>query len=379
MIKRNLELNSLFELVEQFPVTCILGARQTGKTTLAKQLPFQHYFDLENPRDSAKLDQPQLALENLEGLIAIDEIQRSPKLFQLIRYLVDSNKNQKYLILGSASRDLIRQSSETLAGRIAYFQLGGFRVRDINPNQFSSLWLRGGFPDSFIQNSEKASSRWRKNYITTFLEQDIPQLGIQVPANTLRRFWTMLSHYHGQVLNYAELGRAFGISDMSIRKYIDILEGTFMIRVLQPWFSNLSKRIVKRPKIYFRDSGLFHSLISIETIDQIYEHNKIGASWEGFAIEQACNCIGKDAQEYYFWRTHAGTEVDLFWQDAGKNWAIEFKYSDAPRLTPSMKNAIVDLNLAHLWIIYPGSTEYKIAKNISVIPLQNLKDDWEYL
>jgi uncharacterized protein len=378
MIKRKAEISSLTGLIDQFPVTCILGARQTGKTTLARQLLFQHYFDLENPRDLARLDQPQLALENLEGLIVIDEIQRVPGLFQLIRYLVDSNKKQKFLILGSASRDLIRQSSETLAGRIAYFQLSGFRLRDVSQQRFSSLWLRGGFPKSYIQNSEKASFVWRKNYITTFLERDIPQLGIQVPANTLRRFWTMLSHYHAQVLNYSELGRSFGISDMSIRKYIDILEGTFMVRVLQPWYQNLGKRVVKRPKIYFRDSGLFHALLSVENTEQIFSHNKIGASWEGFALEQACLCLGKELQEYYYWRTHAGTEVDLFWQDGGKNWAMEFKYSDAPRLTPSMKNATSDLELSHLWVVYPGMDEYKLKENITVVPLQKLQNEWSY-
>jgi len=227
----------------------ILGPRQCGKTTLARTMNADHYFDLENPQDAARLDQPQLALEDLTGLIVIDEIQRMPELFTLLRYLVDQGRERKFLILGSASRDLIRQSSESLAGRIAYYYLGGFRLHDIGPENMKTLWLRGGLPKSFLAASDEESYLWRNQYVTTFLERDIPQLGITIPARTLRRFWLMLSNYHGQILNYAELGRSFGVSDMTVRKYCDILEGTFMIRILQPWYANIGKRIVKRPKL----------------------------------------------------------------------------------------------------------------------------------
>jgi predicted AAA+ superfamily ATPase len=239
-----------------------------------------HYFDLENPRHAAALTQPQLALEDLTGLIVIDEVQRSPELFPLLRYLVDERRDRKFMILGSASRDLIRESSESLAGRIVYYYLDGFRLEDIGSENMKTLWFRGGLPRSFLARSDEESHLWRSQYVTTFLEGDIPQLGIAIAARTLRRFWLMLSNYHGQILNYAELGRSFGISDMTVRKYCDILEGTFMIRILQPWYANIGKRIVKRPKLYLRDSGLFHTLLSVETPEQLFTSQKLGASWE---------------------------------------------------------------------------------------------------
>lgn len=284
LIVRTRDLAEIQKLIELFPATAILGQRQCGKTTIAGQFKYDHYFDLENPRDLAILDHPQLALENLSGLIVIDEIQRKPDLFPLLRYLVDTNPNQKYLILGSASRNLLKQSSESLAGRIGYYHLNGFRTSDVGKEQMVRLWLRGGLPRSYLANSEEASLLWRENYISTFLERDIPQLGIQIPALTLRRFWTMISHYHGQILNYSELGRSFGISDMTVRKYIDILEATFMLRILHSWHLNIKKRLVKQPKIYIRDSGIFHSLQSIATHKQLLSHSKLGASWEGFAL-----------------------------------------------------------------------------------------------
>lgn len=372
LIHRKNDIHEINRLLTIFPVVTILGARQCGKTTLAKQFSYNHYFDLENPRDIARFDHPQLALENLEGLIVIDEIQRAPEIFPLLRYFVDTNKTQKYLILGSASRNLIKQSSESLAGRVGYYQLGGFSMSDVGHENLKKLWIQGSFPRSFLAEMEQGSWLWRDNYIRTFLERDIPQLGIQIPSRTLHRFWVMLSHYHGQILNYAELGRSFGISDMTIRNYIDILEGTFMIRVLNPWFPNLRKRLVKRPKIYLRDSGIFHSLQSIETEDQLLSHNKLGASWEGFALECTCKVIEKESRPTYFWRTHAGTEVDLFWQKAGKNWGVEFKFSDAPRLTKSMRIGCKDLNLEHLWVIYPGDEEYPLERKITVLPLRKV-------
>ena len=364
--------------METFPVVAIVGPRQCGKSTLARTFDAAHFFDLENPRDLARLEQPQLALEGLSGLIVIDEIQRAPDLFPLLRYLVDHHPEQQYLILGSASRDLLRQSSETLAGRIAYHELGGLGLHDLGPERWRDLWVRGGMPRSVLATSEAGSSLWRQQYIATFLERDIPQLGIQIPASTLRRFWTMICHYHGQILNHSELARSFGISDMTVRRYLEILEGTFMIRLLQPWHVNIGKRLVKRPKLYLRDSGLFHSLLSIDSFPQLATHNKLGASWEGFALETAIRAIGKRSEEFSFWATHSGAEVDLFWQHAGRNLAVEVKYADAPRLTPSMKSALDDLELDHLWVLYPGDRSYPLGENITVLPLEQLVKGWEY-
>jgi hypothetical protein len=378
VVNRTDERRKLGLLMETFPVVAIVGPRQCGKSTLARTFDAAHFFDLENPRDLARLDQPQLALEGLTGLIVIDEIQRAPDLFPLLRYLVDHHPEQQYLILGSASRDLLRQSSETLAGRIAYHELGGLGLQDLGPERWRDLWLRGGMPRSVLATSEAGSSLWRQQYISTFLERDIPQLGIQIPASTLRRFWTMICHYHGQILNHSELARSFGISDMTVRRYLEILEGTFMIRLLQPWHVNIGKRLVKRPKLYLRDSGLFHSLLSIDSFPQLATHNKLGASWEGFALETAIRAIGKRSEEFSFWATHSGAEVDLFWQHAGRNLAVEVKYADAPRLTPSMKSALDDLELDHLWVLYPGDRSYPLAENITVLPLAQLVKGWEY-
>jgi len=378
MITRPHDSELLQELMDQFPVTAILGPRQSGKTTLAREFGAEHVFDLENPRDASLLEKPQLTLEALSGLIVIDEVQRVPELFPLLRYLVDTRPDQRYLILGSASRDLLQQSSESLAGRIAYHELGGFRLEDVGAPKWRTLWWRGGLPRSFDAASDAASHRWREHYITTFLERDIPQLGIDIPAATLRRFWTMLCHYHGQQLNYAEFSRSFGVTDKTVRNYLDILEGTFMVRLLQPWHVNIGKRLVKRPKVYLRDTGLLHALLSIRDQRDLASHNKLGASWEGFALEVAARAIGKRNEELNFWATHSGAEVDLFWQEHGKNWAIEVKYADAPRMTKSMTSALADLELEHLWVVYPGDKTYRLAKNITVLPITKIGAGWAY-
>ncbi|MCG8699706.1 MAG: ATP-binding protein, partial [Bacteroidales bacterium] len=306
IIPRNTDVDQIQALIQEFGATAILGPRQCGKTTLAKMLPSDHYFDLENPRDLTRLDNPQLTLEDLKGLIVIDEVQRKPDLFPLLRYLIDHNDQQRYLILGSASRDLIQKSSESLAGRIAYHYLGGFRLNEIGVKKWKRLWLQGQYPKAYTATSTHQAFRWLDQYIQTFLERDIPQLGISIPSPSLFRFWQMLSHYHGQLLNYSELATSFGMSDHTIRRYIDILAGTFMIRVLQPWHANIGKRVFKKPKIYLRDSGIYHSLQSITTQETLQSHPKLGASWEGFALETVTRTLAKRADQLFFWRTHTG-------------------------------------------------------------------------
>lgn len=372
IVNRQHDLEAAKQRIKSFPVTAVLGPRQCGKTFLAKQIKPDHYFDLENPRDLNAFANPQLLLENLKGLIVIDEIQRRPEFFPVLRYLVDYNPHQKYLILGSASGELLRQSSESLAGRISYYYLGGFHCHDVGGKNIHRLWLRGGFPKAFLAKSFIESQQWMENYLTTFLEKDIPQLGITIPSHTLRRFWLMLSHYHGQILNFSEIASSFGISDMTVRKYIEILEATFIVRVMQPWHVNVGKRLVKRPKIFFKDSGVFHQLLLIHGEKDIVTHPKLGASWEGFALEAVIDSLGLRPQEAFFWRTHAGAEVDLFWQAKGKAWGAEIKYGDAPQLTKSMQSALEDLQLAHLWVIYPGEKLYSLTPKITVVPLRSI-------
>jgi predicted AAA+ superfamily ATPase len=379
ILQRDIDYAEIQKRLSSYKVTALLGPRQSGKTTLARQFQCNHYFDLENPRDMAQFQNPQLTLERCRGLIIIDEIQRQPELFPLMRFLVDTRPEQQYLILGSASRDLIQQSSESLAGRIAYYTLLGFRKQDISLEQIEELWLRGGLPSSFLAGNHDISYQWREEYIRTFLERDIPALGIRIPAETLRRFWHMVSHYHGNLINFSEIGRSFGIADTRVRHYIDILMGTFMIRTVQPWFINISKRLVKRPKLYFCDSGIFHSLLAIETPEALYRHPKLGASWEGFALDCVWRSIGKADELAYFWATHSGAEVDLFWQHDGKNWACEFKFADAPTLTKSMLSALSTLNLERLWVIYPGNARYHIHEQIEVFPLREIPGYWEYM
>jgi hypothetical protein len=378
MILREFDTNEIKQRIRNFKVTAIVGPRQSGKTTIARQFKASEYFDLENPRDMSRLNNSQTTLEKLKGLIVIDEVQRKPDLFPLLRFLVDSNPMQKYLILGSASPHLLKQSSESLAGRIAYYNLEGLRKSDIPENKIEKLWLRGGLPLSFLSKSDSASFQWREQYIKTFLERDIPMLGIKIPADTLRRFWMMISHYHGNIVNLSEIGRSFGIADTTVQSYLDILKGTFMIRLLQPWHTNIGKRLVKRPKVYFRDSGIFHSLLSVETQKDLQSHPKLGASWEGFALESAWRSINKPDENAYFWATHAGAEADLFWQANGKNWACEFKYTDAPTMTKSIASALKDLNLKKMWIIYPGNKRYFVDKKVEVLPLSEIQEHWEY-
>jgi len=372
LIDREDRLAQLRELLSYSPVVAILGPRQCGKTTLAKVIDADHYFDLENPRDLARLDNPQTTLEKLKGLVVIDEVQLKPDLFPLLRYLVDQHRQTQYLILGSASEDLIQKSSETLAGRIAFLYLHGFDLTETGAEQYEQRWFRGGFPRAYLAPSEKACGHWLDNYISTFLERDLAEFGFRIPSPTMRRFWTMLSHCHGGIVNFSELGRSLQVTDKTVRRYLDILVSTFMVRVLPPWFNNTSKRLVKSPKVYLSDSGIFHRLQLIETPAQLESHPKLGASWEGFVIDQVITLSGLPESVFFFWATQAGAEVDLFWQQNGRNYAIEVKYADAPRRTKSMTQAITDLKLDHLWIIYPGLESYPLDDTITVRSISQL-------
>ena len=356
------------------PVTALLGPRQCGKTTLAGFIAKHErstVFDLENPVDIQRLSAPMQALKDLSGLVIIDEVQRKPELFELLRVLVDRpNQNARFLLLGSASPHLVKGVSETLAGRIGFVDLAGFQLWEVGVQLRDRLWIRGGLPRAFLADSESDSIQWREGFIRTFLERDIPQLGITIAAETLRRFWTMVAHYHGQVWNAAEFARSLGTAENTARRYLDILAGAYMVRVLPPWFENLKKRQVKAPKIYIRDSGLFHSLLQISNLADLQGHPKIGASWEGFALEHIIHVIR--TRDAYFWATHAGAELDLMVNIAGKRHGFEFKYADAPKRRRSMHIAIEDLGLNHLWIIYPGDKKYALDRKITAIPLEEI-------
>lgn len=377
MLTRTHALDQITSIFSRAPIAGILGPRQTGKTTLAKEfarnyyaqeIPDLHYFDLERPSHLVQLNHPELLLSSLEGLIVFDEIQLKPDLFALLRVMVDDHPSQRYLILGSASPALVKNASESLAGRIGYLELSGFTLKETqNLNQ---LLLRGGFPRSFLAPDDQESYRWRNDYTQTFLERDIPQLGIDIPPSQLRRFWMMLAHYHGQIFNASELARALQTSSATVRKYLDILVGTFMLRELSPWFENISKRQVKSPKFYFRDSGLLLALLQIPTHADLLSHPKLGAIWEGFALEQVIQKEEALPQECYFWATHAHAELDLLILKNGKRIGFEFKFSDAPRLSPSMKIALQDLKLDHLFVIYPGKARYPLLDKITAIGLE---------
>lgn len=377
-MKRDFYLNKIEELFQIHPAVALLGPRQCGKTTLAemysqkKKDPTITRFDLEDPVDLAQLDNPMIALSNLEGLIIIDEIQRRPDLFPILRVLIDRYKGkQKYLILGSASRDLIKQSSETLAGRIAYLEITPFSTRE--SKETDTLWLRGGFPLAYLAETDELAFQWIKHYVTTFLERDIPNLGFSIAPSLLRRFWMMITNYHGSILNLSDLGRSLGVSHTNIRHYIDILTGTFMIRELQPWHANIGKRQVKTPKIYFKDSGIYHYLLGIHSRKELLKHPKLGASWEGFALEEIIRIYNVGPEECYFWGVHSQAELDLLIIKDGQKLGFEFKFMDAPKLTRSMKASIEMLELDCLRVIYPGSKTYSLEEDVTVMPLEKIE------
>lgn len=365
--------------LKSFAVVALLGARQVGKTTLARLVAQDlqnknseiHTFDLEDPSDLARLANPKLSLEPLRGLIIIDEIQRQPDLFPLLRVLADRKPAPaRFLILGSASRDLINQSSESLAGRIMYIEIPPLGLSENSLIQMEQLWIRGGYPRSYLASAEEESANWREQYIRTFLERDIPQLGINIPAMTLRRFWMMLAHYHGQTLNYSEIGRSLDLSDATIKRYCEILSGTFMVRRLQPWFENIGKRQVKTPKIFIRDSGILHSLLQITKKDQIESNPKLGASWEGFAQEEILKSCKIREEEAFFWSVHQQGELDLLLFLNGRRVGIEFKYTDSPRLTPSMKMSRELLKLSELILVHPGAGTFPLDTNTRAMGLR---------
>ena len=376
MMDRSGHLQNVLYLLKSFPVVSIVGARQVGKTTLAHLIADRvrtasTMLDLENPSDLERLSDPMMALKGLKGLVILDEIQRLPDLFPVLRVLADRPaRPARFLILGSASRELVRNASESLAGRIATYELSGFNLAETGVTRLDRLWFRGGFPPSYLASSDAQSAEWRRQFIHHLLERDLPSLGISIPAMTLRRLWTMVAHTHGQVLNSTEYARSFGLADTTIRRYLDILTGTFVIRLLPPWHANVKKRQVRSPKVFVADSGLLHALLGIPDLDQLLAHPKLGASWEGFAMDTVSSLLGIRPEEAYFWATHAGAELDLLWVRGEHRVGFEFKRSESPGLTPSMKSALSDLDLKHLWVVHTGDRTYPIGPKVTAIPLK---------
>ena len=373
-IERSVLTAKLYTALRHNRVTALLGPRQCGKTTLALNLTKTmdaEYFDLEDPISSVRLAQPMSALAPLQGLIIIDEIQRQPELFPVLRVLADRQRHSsRFLLLGSASPELLRHSSESLAGRITFVDIAGFNLTEVGANTQRKLWLRGGFPRSFLASSEQKSYSWREDFIRTFLERDIAQLGIQIPSMALRRLWMMLAHYHGQIWHASEIGRSLGEAHTTVKRHLDILSGAFMVRQLQPWFENISKRQVRSPKIYLRDTGILHALLGFKTFAALESHPKLGASWEGFVIEQIILAAGE--RNAYYWATQSGAELDLLLFLDGKRYGVEAKYNDAPRLSKSMTSAMETLGLKKLFVAYPGSQRYALAKNIEALSIEEL-------
>lgn len=374
MIKRPHLLDTVRRSLRRSRVVALVGPRQCGKTTLAREFvapASANYFDLEDPVSLARLAEPMTALAGLRGVVVIDEVQRRPELFPVLRVLADRRPlPARFLILGSASPELMRQSSESLAGRLETIPLSGFSLAEVGASALNRHWLRGTFPRAFLARSNAESASWRRQFIHTFLERDLPQLGIGVAATTLLRFWTMLAHYHGNVWNAAEPARSLGVSEPTVRRYLDLLTSLFMVRQLQPWHENLKKRQVKAPKIYLRDSGLLHQLLGIGTDKDLLAHPKCGASWEGYAIEETLKAVQPD--EAYFWATHQGAELDLLLIKDGRRLGVEIKRMDAPVLTPSMRIALDDLKLEQLVVLYPGKTPYTLEEWVTVMPLSIL-------
>lgn len=380
MIPRLRHLGRVASALKRNPVVGLIGARQVGKTTLARQVAAQsegaRFFDLENPTHLSQLSDPMLALEPLRGLVILDEIQRAPDLFTVLRVLSDRPRRPaSFLVLGSASPGLLRQSSESLAGRIHYHEVGGFDLAETGAASWRELWLRGGFPRSFVAPAMEDSQEWREDFIRTFLERDIPQLGFSTDATTLRRFWTMVAHFHGQVWNGSEIARSLAVGTTSVSRYLDLLTSALVIDQLPPWFENLGKRQVKAPKVYLRDSGLLHSLLNVEDESDLLGHPKVGASWEGFALQQIAAILELRREECFFWATHGGAELDLLVVRGRKRWGVELKLTAQPAVTRSMTTALHDLRLRHLFVVHAGAETFPLAEKISAVALQRVAED----
>jgi predicted AAA+ superfamily ATPase len=370
VIDRRRDADRLRQALDRAPVALLTGPRQAGKSTLARAVVDpapSHIFDLEDPEDAARLAQPGLALRPLEGTVVIDEAQRQPDLFPVLRVLVDEDRRPgRFLVLGSASPDLVGLGAESLAGRVALLELSGFGLRDVGIEALDRLWLRGGLPPSFLAGSDQRSRAWRDDYVRTFLERDLAQLGFRTPATTMRRFWTMVAHYHGQTWNGAELARSLGVSQPTVRRQLDALTDALVVRQLHPWYANVGKRQIRSPKIYVRDTGLLHTLLRIADLHDLFGHPKMGASWEGFVIEQLL-AMG-DAEDPWFWGTHRGAELDLFITVTGQPIGVEIKRTETPSVTPSMRHALTDLDLTHLIVIHAGQHRFPLSDDITAVP-----------
>ena len=377
-VPRKRLLDRIKDRIDTNPGVVLLGPRQCGKTTLAreicKEMGPHEFFDLENPVDLARLETPLLALEGLSGLVVLDEVQRKADLFPVLRVLMDSAEcKARFLLLGSASPTLVRGVSETLAGRVSFVHMSGFSLEEVGPENYKKLWLRGGFPRSYLAGTDEVSLRWRLDFLQTFLERDIPQLGIRIPAQALRRFWAMLAHYHGQIWNASGFAHSISTSQKTAKRYLDILTDSFVVRQLQPWYENIKKRQVKSPKIYIRDSGILHALLGLGSEKDILSHVRFGASWEGFVVEQISILL--NGSDMYYWAVHGGPELDIFFVLGGKRIGVEIKYTDAPKLTKSIRTAKEDLRLDQAYLIYPGKKSFPIDKGVealSIFDLENL-------
>ncbi len=381
MLGRAADSDDLRRCLRRQPVVGLLGSRQVGKTTVARELADRSggpvaFFDLESPADLNRLDDPATALSNLRGLVVIDEIQRRPDLFPLLRVLADRPRRPAtFLVLGSASPHLLKQSSETLAGRITYVELDGLGMADVGSRHWRKLWLRGGYPRSYLARSDAESVSWRGDLRRSYVDQDLPALGPGFPARTIERMWEMLVHYHGQIWNASELGRAFGMSHTTGRRYLDLLVDTFMLRLLPPWSENVGKRVVKSPKMYFRDAGLLHLMLGVRTADDLLRHAKVGASFEGFAVSEVARQLGVNRRECFFWATHQGAELDLLVVRGAKRIGFEFKHTVAPAVTKSMRIAMADLGLERLDVIHIGKDTYPLGRGIRAVAFDRLQQD----
>jgi predicted AAA+ superfamily ATPase len=379
MNPRSAHVAAIRGLLRRHPVVAILGARQVGKSTLARLVarsPSTTFFDLEDDSHLARLADPLLALSSLRGLVVLDEVQRRPDLFTALRVLADRSRHPcRFLVLGSASPALLRQSAETLAGRIAYHHLGGFDLSEVPARHDTRLWCRGGFPRSFLAVNDAASMEWRRGFVRTFVERDIPQLGVRVAADTMRRFWTMLAHYHAQTWNASEFARAFGVADTTVKHYLDLLTSALVVRQLQPWHENIAKRQVKSPKVYLSDSGLLHGLLNLPAQQDLESHPKVGASWEGFVIEQLIVHLRAEPEECFFWATQSGAELDLLVVRGRKRRGFEIKRTTAPAVTPSMRHALTDLKLDSLDVVHAGESTYPLQENIRAVACARLTRD----